>query len=34
MSIYNKLNEFSKTVGKVKKNGTNPFHKSKIDIVS
>jgi len=29
MSIYNKLNEFSKTVGKVKKNGTNPFHKSK-----
>lgn len=29
MSIYKKLNEFSKTVGKVKKNGTNPFHKSK-----
>lgn len=29
MSIYNKLNEFSKVVGKVKKNGTNPFHKSK-----
>ena len=29
MSIYKKLNEFSKIVGKVKKNGTNPFHKSK-----
>jgi len=29
MSIYKKLNEFSKIVGKVKKNGVNPFHKSK-----
>ena len=29
MSIFKKINEFSKIVGKVKKNGTNPFHKSK-----
>ena len=29
MSIYKKLNDFNKVVGKVKKNGTNPFHKSK-----
>ena len=29
MSVLKKLDEFKKIVGKVKKDGTNPFHKSK-----
>ena len=29
MSIFKKLNEFKSAVGKVKKDGANPFHKSK-----
>ena len=29
MSIYKKLLEFKATVGAVKKDGKNPFHKSK-----
>lgn len=29
MSIYKKINEFNKSVGAVKKNATNPYHKSK-----
>ena len=33
MSIYKKLNEFKKAVGKVKKDANNPFHKSKYSTI-
>lgn len=33
MSIYKKLNEFKSRVGAVKKDGNNPFHKSKYSTV-
>ena len=33
MSVYSKLNQFKKIVGKVRKDANNPFHKSKYSTI-